>query len=133
MRQLKLLLVAILLVFNVGCNIEKKQIGPISYDQAIEIAKKYVLKSDLYKSKEIRYIYEPDCATWIAYSSRNPKKNEEYSLRGKKYYAIYFFEHHLMLAPDDFVVFIDKSKGCVIGVYTNDEFVKNSDVVWYKN
>lgn len=126
LRGCCILFVLFVLFYNTGCiDSKEKQTGPVRYGQAIEVAKKYVLESNLYKSKEIRYMYEPDSTTWIAYSSSNPKACEEFGLMDKQYYAIYFFEHHLMLRDGDFVVFVDKNKGRIIGVFYYGEFIKN--------
>jgi hypothetical protein len=119
--------VLVILFCNIGCiDNEKKHRGSISYDQAIAIAKKYALDRGLYKSEDIKYLYEPDNATWIASSSRNPKMLEEIGLANKQYYAVYFYYKNIFFRDSETIVFVEKDTAEIIGVFREGEFKKNT-------
>lgn len=124
MQYLKSLLI-FALFFNIGCvNNEpnQDQLKPLDFDQAIEMAKQYLDKSGYNKIVELEILNEPDNATWAEYSSGFPKMIEDYGLKNKSYFAIYFIEH---VRDGGAIVFVDKDQKEVIGALFGNHFEAN--------
>jgi hypothetical protein len=108
-----------------GCVPKKEKQMESGYQQATKMAEQYVLKSGYYKKGEFKVLNEPNNATWNWYSSRYPKMYEDFGLKGKNYYAIYFYQESVR--DGDIYVFIDKDKPQIIGTFHDGEFKKNID------
>jgi hypothetical protein len=96
MKKSRILLFTFLLVLHTGCmDINKRQVqsGPLSYDQAIELAKQYLREGGYYKENETVFWYDPKCSFWFMRYSNRPDAlagaSKEFGLT-RNYYAIFF-------------------------------------------
>ncbi len=131
MKDLNILLFTFVLIINAGCMDNQQnqaQSGPLSYDQAIELAKQYLRDEGYYKDNETVYWYEPKCSFWfISNPDTLAEASKAYGLTNKNYYAIDFVgETVFSTRENDAIVFIDKDGKRVIGVlYDHGRFVEN--------
>jgi len=111
-------------------NKRQVQSGPLSYDQAIELAKQYLREGGYYKDNETVFWYDPKCSFWFMRYSNSPDAlagaSKEFGLT-RNYYAIFFAGKDAYIRDAGATVFIDKDRKRVIGVlYDLRGFVKNT-------
>ncbi len=133
MKESRLLIFTFVLIFNIGCMDSQKkqnQSGPLSYDQAVELAKQYLRDEGYYKDNESGYLHDPKCSFWFMRFSDRPetlaKASKEFGLT-KNYYAILFGGENHFVRDGGATVFVDQDGKRVIGVlYDGGDYVNNT-------
>lgn len=129
MRNLTMLLLVFLFILIIGCaDSEKKKTesSQLNYDQAIQMVKQCVLDLKLYEQEDdIRFIYEPNNGFWNMRGYANhPEMLEMCDLTGKNYYAFMLLDKLAGTRSGTRIIFVDKDKKEIIGVFLEDNFKK---------